>query len=182
VELSEVGRNLKPRFVGLLALALSVSALALPNAAATDFLVGIDKIVVSIHDYSVLTGKVNNKLTIVEAKSLTSKLNNKLSLIRTNIVNFDKDLSYNWKILIDSDNVNYPHRQLLKDFDIQVFDWFNNELKIEENANKCLAQKTGQIQCLVQLRNKVRNSELKKYKALTETLSVIQAWRQRYGR
>jgi hypothetical protein len=156
--------------------------LVVPRASATDFIAEIDSVVVSIHDYSVLTGKVSNKLSDTDIKNLTSKLNNQLSTIRNNIVKYDKDLSYNWKILIDNDNVNYPHRQLLKDFNIQVFDWFNNELRIQKNVKACFAKKSGQTNCVVAIRNKAKAIELKKYKALTDTLSEIQAWRTRYNR
>mgnify|MGYP003351500870 FL=1 len=126
----------------LLTLVISISALVVPKATATDFLVEIDGIVVSLHDYSVLTGKLNSKLNTADMRAQTSKLNNQLTLIRKNIVVFDKDLSYNWKILIDNDNVNYPHRQLLKEFNNQVFDWFNYELQIQKKSNACLLKKT----------------------------------------
>lgn len=166
----------------LLALVISLSALVVTKAAATDFLVEIDGIVVSLHDYSVLTGKLNSKLNTADMRAQTSKLNNQLTLIRKNIVLFDKDLSYNWKILIDNDNVNYPHRQLLKEFNNQVFDWFNYELQIQKKSNACLLKKTNEVQCVLAVRSAAKNTELKKYKALTETLTAIQDWRTRYGR
>ena len=114
--------------------------------------------VVSLHDYSVLTGKLNSKLNVADMKSQVSKLNSQLTLVRKNIVLFDKDLSYNWKVLIDNDNVNYPHRQLLKDFNLEGFTLYNFEVGLQKQINQCYKNSNSGLVCVKKLRSNSKKS------------------------
>jgi hypothetical protein len=163
-------------------LTILITASAVTSAQAVDFISEIDNAVVSIHDYSVLSGTINAKMSSSQMKTTVSKMNEKLKAIRIAIVKYDKDLTYNWKVLIENDNVNYPHRQLLKDFDTQVFDWFNYEQGLQKKVATCFKQKTDSVSCVLKFRKAAKNDELSRYSALTDTLDSIQSWRTRFNR
>jgi hypothetical protein len=166
---------------GLAVLVLMASVLPISKASATDFVVEIDNIVVAIHDYSVLSGTLNSKMSINDMKSVVSKMNTNLAQIRKQIVRFDSDVSYNWKVLIDNDNVNYPHRQLLKEFDSNTFSWYNNEQQLQKKVNSCFKSKSA-VSCVMSVRKAAKTQEIQKYSALTDTLDSIQAWRKQFNR
>ena len=109
-------------------------------------------------------------------------MNLKLGEIRRNLVKYDADLNYNWKVLIDNDNINYPHRQLLKDFDSQVFNWYNFEVAIQKQISNCFSKIGSSLSCVKQIRNASKKQELIKYSAITDTLDSIQSWRKQYNR
>ena len=155
---------------------------AMPSASAVDFIQQIDATVLNIHDYSVLSGNLDKAKSADSAKKIISTMNSKLSAVRSNLVTYDSSLSYNWKVLIDNDNANYPHRQLLKDFNIEAFAWFNFEQKVQQKISDCYKLKNDALACVVKNRKLAKNTELKNYTALTNTLDSIASWRKQYNR
>ena len=153
-----------------------------PQAFASDYINQIDDIVVIIHDYSVITGQIKSKMTVEQARILNSKLNLKLVEVRNKLVAYDSDLSKNWKYLIETDNTSYPHRQLLKEFDLNAYSWFNFERNLQQISSSCFSKKRGQVNCVIYQHNNAKKQELSKYAKLTDTLDSIQAWRKQFGR
>ena len=154
----------------------------MPSAHAVDFIQEIDATVVGIHDYSVLSGNLDKSNKPVDAKKIVSSMNTKLSSIRKNLITYDSDLSYNWKVLIDNDNVNYPHRQLLKDFNVQAFAWFNYEQNLQKKITDCFKLKSKVLECVKKNRTAAKKAEIKNYTVLSDTLDSIASWRKQYNR
>jgi hypothetical protein len=161
---------------------MAITMLPVSSANATDFIAEIDSTVVLLHEYSVMSGTFKPTMKEAEMRNLISNLNSNLESIRKGIVIYDADLAKNWKFLIDNDNYNYPHKQLLKSYDLEIFDWYSYQRKLNLDQVKCLSKKVGATKCVIQTRANAKSGELKRYQALTETLNSIQAWRKTYKR
>lgn len=174
------GKRSKGLIGGTVALLLFLQAA--PSFGAVDFITEIDSTVVSMHDYSVLSGQIKSTNAASSIQKINSLMNKQLGVIRSDITTLDADLNKSWTYLGTTPNFKFPARDVMRQFDLEVFNWYNLELKIQGQVLSCYDKASTSKQCVLKVRAKNSAAELKLYQKITDTLKQIEIWRKAAGR
>ncbi len=109
-------------------------------------------------------------------------MNKQLGVIRSDITTLDADLNKSWTYLGTTPNFKFPARDVMRQFDLEVFNWYNLELKIQSQVLSCYDKASTSKQCVLKVRAKNSAAEVKLYQKITDTLKQIEIWRKAAGR
>lgn len=145
--------------------------------ATVDLIHLLDTSVISLHNYSTTSAKISATSAESDIRNQVNSLNAQLSTIRANITNFDGYLAKSWNFLDAKANPIYPQRSLLRQFDTQLFAWYNFELGEQKSVVTCFAKAATAKKCTLAVRAAKKGAETKAYAALNSTLTQIEKWR-----
>ena len=148
------------------------------QAKAPDLLVELDQTVLSLHDFSVVAAQLAKETKPEVNKATNSALNKILGDIRTKITKFDKDLNTSWLYIGADANDFYPGRMTFKDFDLQVFKWYNFQLNLQKQVVDCYKNLSTSNACAIGLRAKNVKTEKALYGNISDTLKYVETWRK----
>jgi hypothetical protein len=155
---------------------------AAPSSYAVDLISEYDATVVSIHDFSVINGKITKSASNATVQSAVSKMNQQLFTIKSSLQKFDKDLVKNWAFLSPTSNSVYPARTTFRSYDLAAFSWYSFELKEQQAATSCFKNVSSAKNCVLAVHSKDAKAELAHYSAMTKQLLIMEKWRTVAGR
>ena len=163
-------------------LAFTLLGLMPAHSQAADLITQYDATVVSIHDYSVLNGRITTKASTSTVQSAASQMNKQLFVIKSALVTFDKALTKSWSFLSPTSNGTYPARTTFRSYDLAAYSWYSFELSEQTDISKCYSNVATSKKCVLAIRGKKAKNELAHYTAMTKQLTIMEKWRIAAGR
>ena len=163
----------------LLTAVLAVLSLGLlaTTASATDLIVDLDQVVVTVHDYSTINGLITKSASSSTIQQAASQMNTQLFAIKSALKVLDTDITKNWTYLGVKANGVYPARDTLRSFDLAAYSWYNYELKAQKSIGNCYKNVKTSKACVLKLKSEFKKAELARYSKVTAQLNIIEKWR-----